>query len=61
MHPLASYAVQAHLADLMAEAEDNRKAALVRDPNRAGFVASMIASVRHLFHSNGAHSAACPA
>ena len=41
MHPLAIYAVQVHLAELMAEAEANRRAALARNPNKAGLVASL--------------------
>ena len=61
MHPLAIYAVQDHLADLMAEAEANRKAKLGRQPRTAGLVASLVAFARNLFGSNDAHSAASPA
>ena len=43
MHPLAIYAVQVHLADLMAEAEANRLAKLGRKPRTAGLVASLVA------------------
>ena len=61
MHPLAIYAVQAHLADLMAEADANRKARQSRSPRKAGLVASLVASVRSLFGSADAHGAASPA
>ena len=61
MHPLALYAVQVHLADLMAEAEANRQAKLGRKPRTAGLVASLVAFARNLFGSNDAHSAASPA
>ena len=61
MHPLAIYAVQVHLAELMAEADANRKAALARNPNKPGLVASLLAFARNLFGSNEARSAASPA
>ena len=61
MHPLASYAVQVHMAELMAEADDNRRAALARNPNKAGLVASLLAFARNLFGSNEARHAASPA
>jgi hypothetical protein len=61
MHPLATYAVQVHLAELMAEAEANRMAALARNPNKAGLVASLLAFARNLVGSNEARHAASPA
>ena len=42
MHPLAIYAVQVHLADLMAEAEANRMARQARSPRKPGLVASLV-------------------
>ena len=61
MHPLALYAVQVHLADLMAEAEANRLARQARSPRKPGLVASVVASIRSLFGSADARSAASPA
>jgi hypothetical protein len=61
MHPLAIYAVQVHLADLMAEAEANRQAKLGRQARTAGLVASIVGFARNLFGSNDAQSAASPA
>ena len=61
MHPLATYAVQVHLAELMAEAEANRTAALARNPNKAGLVASLLAFARNLLGTIDAHHAASPA
>ena len=61
MHPLAIYAVQDHLADLMAEAAANRQAKLGRKPRTAGLVASIVAFARNLFGSKDAHGAASPA
>jgi hypothetical protein len=45
----------------MAEADANRKAALARNPNKPGLVASLLAFARNLFGSNEARSAASPA
>ena len=61
MHPLASYMVQVHMNDLMAEAADNRLAKQARQPRQAGIVASFISFVRNLVTTNDAHSAASPA
>jgi hypothetical protein len=60
-HPLALYAVQVHLAELMAEAEANRKARQARGPQKPGIVASLVATIRSLFGSADATSAASPA
>ena len=61
MHPLATDAVQVHMAELMAEAEANRTAALARNPNKPGLVASLLAFARNLFGTNDARHAASPA
>jgi hypothetical protein len=61
MHLLAIDAVQTHLAELTAEADANRMAALARNPNKPGLVASLLAFARNLFGSHEARSAASPA
>ncbi len=61
MHLQATDAVQVHQAELMAEAEANRTAALARNPNKAGLVASLLAFARNLFGTNDARHAASPA
>ena len=60
-HPLAMYAVQAHMADLVAEAEATRRAKQARQARAAGLVASLVTVARTMVRSNGAQRAANPA
>jgi hypothetical protein len=60
-HPLALYAVQAHMNDLVAEATAHRQAKQARQARGAGFMASLLTVARNHRGSNDTQRAASPA